>query len=158
MLISLVAAISENMVIGKAGGLPWHIPEELRHFRQITRGKPVIMGRKTFESIGTPLPERHNIVLTSTHHTLETDATQGLTVVHTVEEALHAAGTVHEVMVIGGEQIYRLFLSKANRIYLSVIPGYYAGDAYFPEIFATDWVVREESIRAGFIFKQLDRR
>ena len=130
MTVSLVVAASKNNVIGRDGELPWHLPEDLRHFRRITTGKPVIMGRKTFESIGRPLPDRHNIVMTR-----DPDyAAEGCDVVESVAEALDVAGDADEVMVIGGGQVYRDFLPRADRIYMTRVQAEVQGDTRFPRI------------------------
>ena len=135
MTVSLVVAASKNNVIGRDGELPWHLPEDLRHFRRITTGKPVIMGRKTFESIGRPLPDRHNIVMTR-----DPDyAAEGCDVVESVAEALDVAGDADEVMVIGGGQVYRDFLPRADRIYMTRVQAEVQGDTRFPRIEGNAW-------------------
>ena len=128
MQISLVAAMAHDRVIGNDNQMPWHIPAELKHFKELTMGKPVIMGRRTFESIGRPLPGRHNIVLSSSDTLPDT-----VTVVRSVEQALSAAGEVAEVCVIGGGDIYRQFLPKATRLYLTAIDLTVDGDTQFPD-------------------------
>jgi dihydrofolate reductase len=142
MIISIIAAIAANGVIGKENKLPWHLPADMKHFRDLTRGKPVIMGSKTFESIGRPLPDRLNIVLSSD---LAYRA-EGAMVVHSIDEALQAAGDAQEVMVIGGGSIYKQFLPRANRMYLTLIHTNFKGDAFFPEYEKKEWneVAREE--------------
>ncbi len=135
MTISLVVAASINNVIGSDGGLPWHLPDDLRHFKRLTTGKPVVMGRRTFESIGRPLPDRRNIVMTR-----DPDyAAAGCEVVSSVSEALDLVGHAEEVMVIGGGQVYRDFLARADRIYLTRVRANVEGDTYFPEIDAAGW-------------------
>lgn len=145
--ISLIAAMSKNRVIGLNNAMPWHIPEELQHFKQITMGKPMIMGRKTFDSIGRRLlPGRKTIVLT-TDQDLVGD---GFTVAHSVTEALQAAGAVDEVMVVGGAGIYKQFLPLAQRLYLSIIPQEYTGDAFFPEFDQSQWRLVSEQQNPKF--------
>ena len=135
MTVSLVVAASKNNVIGRDGELPWHLPEDLRHFKRITTGKPVIMGRKTFESIGRPLPDRHNIVMTR-----DPDyAAEGCDVVDSVAEALDVAGDADEVMIIGGGQVYRDFLPRADRIYMTRVQAEVQGDTRFPRIEGNAW-------------------
>jgi len=135
MTVSLVVAASTNNVIGRDGGLPWHLPDDLRHFKRITTGKPVIMGRRTFESIGRPLPDRHNIVMTR-----DADyAAEGCDVVSSVAEALELADDADEVMVIGGGQVYRDFLPHADRIYLTRVQAEVQGDTLFPEFDRDAW-------------------
>lgn len=135
-MISLVAAMSKNRVIGLDNKLPWHIPEELQNFKQLTMGKPIIMGRKTFDSIGRRLlPGRKTIVLTRDSDLIG----DGFTVVNSVQAALNAAGDAPEVMIVGGAGIYKEFLPLANRIYLSIIQEEYTGDAFFPELDLSKW-------------------
>ena len=153
--ISLIAAASENGVIGYHNKLPWHIPAELKYFRKMTLEKPVVMGRKTFESLNKkPLPHRLNIILT---HDLHFSAPDCL-IVHSVNEAIEAAGDCEEIMVIGGAKIYELFLPVASRIYLSVIKGMYVGDAYFPSLDLNQWVLVFEEQMEGFSAKILERK
>ena len=135
MTVSLVVAASTNNVIGRDGGLPWHLPDDLRHFKRITTGKPLIMGRRTFESIGKPLPERQNIVMTR-----DPDyAAEGCDVVSSVDEALELAGDAEEVMVIGGGQVYRDFLPRADRIYMTRVQAEVQGDTLFPDFDKNAW-------------------
>ena len=138
MILSLIAAASENNVIGKGAALPWNLPAELRYFRDTTKGKPVIMGRKTYDSIGRPMPGRQNIVVTRDKDL----KIKGCDVVSSVEDALALAGkgAGEEVFVIGGEQIYRLALPLAQRIYLTrVHTTIEGGEAFFPEFDMTSW-------------------
>ncbi|MBP9764482.1 MAG: dihydrofolate reductase [Gammaproteobacteria bacterium] len=155
MRIALIAAMSENGVIGNHNALPWHFPEELKYFREKTRDKPVIMGRKTFESIGNkPLPNRLNIILTHALHFTAPDCK----VVHSVEDALKAAGDYcEEIMVMGGAEIYKAFLPVASRIYLTVIHQIYAGDTVFPIVDWHTWKILSEEKRDGFTLKVFDK-
>lgn len=154
-IISLVAAMSENRVIGMNNTLPWRIPEELQNFKQITMGKPMIMGRKTFDSIGRRLlPGRKTIVLTRDND-LSGD---GYTVAHSVSEALQAAGAVPEVMIVGGAGVYKEFLPLAKRIYLSVIPQEYAGDAFFPDLDQSIWHLVTEHEHPKFTVKIFEQK
>ena len=133
MTVTLIAAMAANRVIGRAGRLPWDLPVDRRRFREITWGHPVIMGRKTFASIGNPLPGRTNIVLT---HQAEW-STAGCVIVHDLAAALAAAAAAEggdEVFVIGGADLYDEALPLAERIHLTLLPGEVAGDVYFPEI------------------------
>ncbi|MFC6440961.1 type 3 dihydrofolate reductase [Bowmanella sp. JS7-9] len=128
MRISMIAAMAHNRVIGKDNQMPWHLPADLKHFKAVTLGKPVIMGRKTYESIGKALPGRLNIVITR-------DSTYKLdeaVVVNNPEEALTAAGDCEEVMVIGGGNIYQTFLPRCDRLYLTFIDANIDGDTQFP--------------------------
>ena len=145
MRVSLIAAMDRNRVIGKDGGLPWHLPEDLKHFKAVTMGKPVIMGRKTHESIGRPLPGRLNIVLTGD----AAYSAEGCSVAHSAGEALAAAGDVEEVMVIGGAAVYAEWLPRAARLYLTLIDAEAAGDAYFPAWDPAEWVERSRREVAG---------
>jgi dihydrofolate reductase len=133
--IAIVVAMAANRVIGRDNRLPWRLPADLRHFRQVTLGKPILMGRKTHESIGRPLPERTNIVVTR-------DAAYtapGCIVVHSIESALRAAAGSDEVMVIGGTDFFWQLLPRAERIYLTLIHAEFEGDALFPELNASEW-------------------
>lgn len=149
--------MSENGVIGNNNALPWHLPEELKYFREKTRGKPVIMGRKTFESMGSkPLPNRLNIILTHAKNFLASDCI----VVHSTEEALKVAkkaGKDEEMMVIGGAKIYEAFLPVASRIYLTVVHQNYVGDTYFPKVDWHQWKMITEEKREGFTLKVFDK-
>jgi dihydrofolate reductase len=136
-MISLIVAVARNRTIGQGGKLPWHLPDDLRHFREKTLGKTVLMGRRTFESIGTALPGRRNVVVTR-------DATlraPGATVVHTLEAALACAREAEEIVVIGGASLYADLLPQAERIYLTSVHADVPGDAFFPELDPHDWVV-----------------
>ena len=135
MLISIVVAASTNNVIGVGGELPWRLADDLKHFKAITLGKPIIMGRLTWESIGRPLPGRQNIVM-SRQSSFTAD---GCDVVTTPATALTAAGAAEEVMIIGGGRIYEMFLPKARRLYLTRVHADIDGDTFFPNIDAADW-------------------
>ncbi|MCH8004017.1 MAG: type 3 dihydrofolate reductase [Nanoarchaeota archaeon] len=135
MIISLIAAMGKNRVIGKDNSLPWNLPADMKYFRDNTKGKPVIMGRKTYESIGKPLPNRTNIIITRDQNY----KAEGCIIVHSADEALKAVGNVEEIMVIGGSQIYKEFLPKANKMYLTFIDAEFDGDTYFPEYKIEEW-------------------
>jgi len=154
MKISLIAAMTKKGVIGKAQKLPWHLPEELKYFRQLTTDKPIIMGRQTFESIGRPLPNRHNIVLTRQKDFTAVD----ITIVQSVDEAIKAAGTSEEIMVAGGAEIYQAFLLRAERLYLSIISQDYEGDTFFPSVEWHNWQLVSEKEHLGFIAQIWDRK
>jgi dihydrofolate reductase len=140
-LVSLVVATDERGAIGRAGGLPWHLPDDLRRFKALTLGKPVLMGRKTWDSIGRPLPGRHNIVITRQAGL----ALPGTTVVASLEEALAAAGDVPEVCVIGGAEVFRQALPQVDVVHLTRVHATVAADTYLPPLEATAWeeVARE---------------
>lgn len=137
-MISIVVAMDKNRVIGVNGRIPWRLPDDMQWFREATMGKPVIMGRKTYESIPArfrPLPGRHNIVITR-----QFDYTApGAAVVHTIEEAWAAAGDADEIIVGGGSELYRLLLPQADRLYLTLVDGQFAGDAIFPQWYPANW-------------------
>ncbi len=133
-MISLIVAASENNVIGKDGELPWRLPDDLKHFKSVTMGKPVVMGRKTWESIGKPLPGRQNVVITRQR---DYEA-EGCDVVAYPAAALQATRTADEVMIIGGSHVYGQFLRRANRVYLTRVHATVDGDAYFP-VLDDDW-------------------
>lgn len=135
MLISLIAAMAEDRVIGIDNRLPWRLPADLQHFRRLTLGKPVLMGRKTFDSIGKPLAGRRNIVVTQ-DRAFRAD---GVEVAHSVDAALAAAAAAPELMVIGGASFYAQLLPRADRLYLTEIHHRFAGDAYFPAFDARGW-------------------
>ena len=134
--ISLIAAMADNRVIGIENRLPWKLPSDMKWFRQHTLGKPIVMGRKTFESFGgRTLPERHNIVITrDSEYKLEKAS-----VVHSIDEALAAAGDVSEIMIIGGASFYEQMLPRADRLYLTFVHADIEGDAWFPEIDFSQW-------------------
>ncbi|CAL1241085.1 dihydrofolate reductase [Candidatus Methylocalor cossyra] len=128
MKLSLVAAMGENRAIGLHNRMPWHLPADLRRFRRLTWGKPVIMGRRTHESIGRPLPGRKNIVVSGNPDY----RAPGCRVVHSLAEALREADA-EEAMVIGGATLYRALLPRADRLYLTLIHRPFLGDTFFPE-------------------------
>ena len=135
MIISIISAIAENMVIGRDNALPWDLPADLEYFKKQTLNKPVIMGQKTYESIGRALPNRKNIVLS---YNKDYSAT-GIVVVSSIDEALKEAGVVGEVMIIGGASIYKQFLPLANRLYLTFIHHSFEGDSRFPNFDRIQW-------------------
>jgi len=135
MLLTLVVAMARNRVIGLDNRLPWRLPEDLRFFKRVTLGKPVIMGRRTHESIGRPLPGRSNIVLTA-----QADyPAAGCRVAHSLAQALAAAEPAAEAMVIGGAAVYAQLLPCADRIYLTEVAAAVAGDVRFPELDPAQW-------------------
>ncbi len=143
MTISMIAAMGQNRVIGRDGNLPWHLPEDFKFFKRKTQGHPVIMGRKTFDSMGKPLPGRHNIVITRNRNLKIT----GADVVDSLEEALKLVEpSAGETFIIGGSEIYRQGLTVADRIYLTLVHEKFDGDAFFPEFDESNWKVvhREE--------------
>ena len=137
MIISMVAAMAANRVIGKNNQMPWHLPADLKHFKAVTLGKPVVMGRKTFDSIGRPLPGRRNIVIS---RSTPADP-RGVEWVNSLSQALQLLQDCSEVMVIGGAEIYRQALPLAQRLYLTQISLETAGDAYFPDYDVANWQI-----------------
>jgi len=158
--ISIIVAKSRNNVIGSEGNLPWHIPEDLKKFKSITMGKPMIMGRSTFESIGKALPGRKNIVMTRD----KGYQADGISVAHSLEEALILCEQAREIMIIGGGEIYKIFIGMANRLYLTNVEKHIDGDVFFPEIDLSKWKVmsKEEfpvstERKIGFSLEILER-
>ena len=141
-VITLIVAVADNGVIGRGNALPWHLPDDLKRFKRLTLGKPIVMGRKTFESIGKPLPGRQNIVVTrDTNYRRD-----GVTVVHDADAALRAAGAVPEIMVIGGAELFRTLLPRAGRLLLTRVHGNIDGDVVWPALDERAWrVVERES-------------
>lgn len=135
MRLSLIAAMADNRVIGRDNRLPWRLSADLQHFRRVTMGKPLLMGRRTYESIGRPLPGRHNIVLTRD----PAYRAPGCTVVHSLDEALRAASDSEEIMVMGGAELYRQLLARAERLYLTLVHAEVEGDVHFPDIDPGEW-------------------
>ena len=140
MIISIITAMDNNRLIGKENGLPWKLSADLQFFKRITMAKPIIMGRKTFESIGRPLPGRRNIIITRD----KSYTAEGCEVVFSTEEACDVVNDVDEAMVIGGANIYQQFLEKADRLYLTRVLGKFEGDAWFPEINFSQWQLSEK--------------
>ena len=164
--LALIAAMARNRVIGRDNAMPWHLPEDLRYFKATTLGKPIVMGRKTFDSLGRPLPGRTNIVVSrQPDFTLE-----GAQVFASIDAALSAARQqaqadgVDEVMLIGGDNLYRQTLERADRIYLTRIESEPEGDAWFPAFDEQAWaVVSERAVAAGdgypaHVYQVLERR
>lgn len=141
-VIALIAAMADNRVIGINNRLPWKLPADMKWFRQHTLGKPIVMGRKTFESFGgKPLPDRKNIIVTHDPHYQAT----GATVVHSIDAAIAAAGDVEEIMIIGGASFYAQMLPRAQRLYLTYVHIQVNGDAWFPELDAMQWQIVQQT-------------
>jgi len=141
-MISLIVAVSRNNVIGKGGVLPWRLSDDLRHFKATTLGKPVIMGRKTWESIGKPLPGRQNIVISRQRDFVA----KGCEVAATADAAITLAGDAQEIMVIGGTQVYAMFLPRADRLYVTRVHAVVEGDAFFPAIDDGEWTLLTDEL------------
>lgn len=149
MRISLIAAYGRNRELGIGGQLPWpRLANDMKRFRDLTLGKPVLMGRKTYESIGRALPDRLNIVLTG----IQGFQAEDCQVAYSLEEVLEAASGAEELMVIGGSEVFRLFLPLSDRLYLTEVEGSFAADTFFPEINLTEWM------RTEHIFHPKDKR
>ncbi len=160
MQVSLIVATAANNVIGMKGELPWRLPDDLRRFKQLTTGKPIVMGRLTYESIGKALPDRQNIVISRDPGY----AAPGCDVVSSPDAAIAMAGNADEVMVIGGGHVYRAFLPMATRIYMTRVHADIDGDAFFPELNDDDWRescselhTADEHHAFAFDITQLDR-
>jgi len=165
VLVSIIAAMARNRVIGKDGKMPWHLPGDLKRFKKLTTGHIVIMGRKTYESIGKPLPNRTNIVVTGK---ADYDVSQAV-VVHSLETAISRArqisechGPPKEIFIIGGAKIYEQTMDFADRIYLTHIDAIFEGDTYFPEIDGKIWELTESSAQDErglyYLFQTLKRK
>ncbi|MEN1727705.1 MAG: type 3 dihydrofolate reductase [Pseudomonadota bacterium] len=141
--ITLVAAMSRNRVIGRDGDMPWHLPADLKHFKAVTLGFPVIMGRRTFESIGRALPGRLNVVVSRATPELP----DGVLLAHGLESAIEACAEAEQIMVIGGGEIYRQALPLAERLELTLIDAEIDGDTHFPEFSLHDWHLRRLQAR-----------
>ncbi len=134
-MISIIAALSENRVIGHQNRLPWHLPADLRHFKGLTVGKPIVMGRRTWESLPGLLHDRLHIVVTADR----AYRAEGCLLVHTVDQALEAAAGMPEVMIVGGATLYAQILPRAQRMYLTLVHANLAGDAFFPDFDNREW-------------------
>jgi len=128
LIVSFLAAVDRNLVLGDEKGIPWHLPGDLKRFRKLTLGKPIVMGRTTFAHIGRPLDKRPNIVLSRR----QGFQAEGVQVVGSTEDALRLAGDVAEVVVIGGGEVFRAVLPWVSRLYLTFVEGDFRGSAYFP--------------------------
>ncbi|NAW51801.1 dihydrofolate reductase [Elizabethkingia argentiflava] len=143
-MITIIAAVGKNNEIGKGNQLLWYLPKDLKHFKQITNGYPIIMGRKTFHSIGKPLPNRTNIVVSRNENWFE----EGILIVNNLKEALkHAKKIDEKIFVIGGGDIYKQCMEFADRIELTRVDGIFDADVFFPEIDQKQWqIVQEECV------------
>jgi len=160
MTTSIIVAIAKNNAIGKDNKLLWYLPNDLKHFKEVTTGHTVIMGRKTFDSVGKPLPKRRNIVVTRQPITIE-----GCEVVDSIEAALALCAGEEEVFIVGGAEIYRQALHLTNRIYLTRVDQDFDGDTFFPEPDPKDWEEKEredfepdEKNKYRYSFITLERR
>ncbi|WP_010530775.1 dihydrofolate reductase [Lentibacillus jeotgali] len=137
-MISLLVAMDRNRVIGHRNDLPWHLPNDLKFFKQKTTGHTIVMGRKTFESIGRPLPNRHNVVITNQHSSEFPDGIEVINHVDTVLDWNHH-DPANELFVIGGEEIFKQVLPHADRLYITLVDDIFQGDTYFPDFSEAEW-------------------
>lgn len=137
-MISIIVAMTKKRVIGRNNALPWRIPDELKNFKKITTGHTVLMGRKTFESIGRPLPNRRNIVISSSY------AADGIEVVHSLQDALSLAKNDNDVFIIGGSRVFSEALPIADKMFISHVKKEYDGDIFFPEVDFSQWSVESK--------------
>ncbi len=148
MILALIAAVSRNRVIGKDGALPWHISEDLKRFKRITTGHTILMGRRTFESLGKPLPNRRNVVITSR-------ALPGVETYRSLPEALDALSGESKVFVIGGGEVFSSLLDKVDELYLTIVEREVEGDTYFPpyeHLLGTRFIETHREPHDGFSF------
>lgn len=161
MKIALIVAMARNRVIGHKNTLPWHLPADLLHFKQLTMGHAIIMGRKTFESIGKALPGRQNIVISRNAHFAATEVTTASSLEHALQQVAHKDANI---FIIGGAEIYKMALPIADRLYITEVDAAPTGDTFFPELDSDQWSeVRRDSHRAdeknqhGYEFVIYDR-
>ncbi len=153
-MISIIAAMTKNRAIGKDNKLPWKLPEDLKNFKKLTTGNTIIMGRKTYESIGKPLPNRNNIVVSSTMQ-----PSNGVQVCKNIQEALEKAKSHgKEIFIIGGAQIYEQTIPIADKLYITHVKQEYEGDAFFPEINQADWQTEKLEENPEFELKLYTRK
>ena len=159
-MISLIVAMAKNRVIGASGAIPWHLPEDLRRFKRLTMGHHLVMGRRTFESIGRLLPGRTSVIVTRQPRF----SVPGAIVAHSFEEAIRACGDDEEIFVIGGAELFRSALPLADRIHLTVVDAEPAGDTFMPEFDPKDWrevsaetFSRDERHPYGYRYSVLER-
>ncbi|MBW5802638.1 dihydrofolate reductase [Coxiella endosymbiont of Ornithodoros amblus] len=160
MIITLIAAMDKNRLIGRNNELPWHLPPDLAHFKSITLGKSIVMGRRTFDSIGKPLPHRRNIVITQQKNLI----IRGCDIFYSLDDALSALTNELEVIIIGGARIFKEALPKADKMILTIIDHSFEGDVYFPKWNDKEWKItskikheREEKNPYPFQFLELKR-
>ncbi len=161
MIVSLIAAVAENGVIGRGDALPWRLPADMKHFKELTTGHPVVMGRKTFETLPKPLPNRRNVIVTRdrSYHRVGAD------VVHSIEAALSLVSDEEEVFIAGGGEIYELALPYADRLYLTVVHANFDGDVRFPDLELDEWRLiesdrhdKDERHAVSFSFMHYERQ
>jgi len=144
MKMSLIAAMDRNRLIGNKNQLPWHLPADLAHFKQVTMGKPIVMGRKTYESIGKPLPGRTNIVISRSDYKAE-----GVEVVSSICAAVAKVANADELVVIGGSTIYEMVIDVVDQMYLTFVEAEFTGDTWFPAFDSEKWFISSEEKHAA---------
>lgn len=161
MILSIIVATAENNAIGNGNKLLWHLPADLKHFKQITSGHTIIMGRKTFDSVGKPLPNRRNIIITRQKGL----SIPGAEVVNTLDEALALCDEDEEVFIGGGAEIYKMAMDLTDKIYLTVVKGTFTADTFFPAINPDEWTETDiasyepdEKNALGYTFSTLIRK
>lgn len=161
MLLSIIVAMDKNRVIGKDNDLPWRLSADLQHFKKITMGKPIVMGRKTYDSIGRPLPGRENIILTRD----SSFKAEGCTIMHSLDEIFEYCEDQEEIMIMGGATLYEVTLKLANKLYITEVHAEVEGDTWFPEIDFNNWTeTSREDYKAdekndfNFSFVQFERK
>lgn len=161
-MISFIVAMDSQRVIGKENQLPWHLPADLKFFKKVTMGHPIVMGRKTHESIGKPLPGRENVIVTRN----KDYASDGCIVLHTIEELLqYVEEKKEEVFVIGGAELFTVMFPYADRLYLTQIEHEFEGDVYFPEFHKDEWIrishekgIKDEKNPYDYFFNVYERQ
>jgi dihydrofolate reductase len=161
MKISLIVAMASNRVIGLGGRMPWHLSADLKHFKKITLGSPILMGRKTFEAIGRPLPGRDNLIISRNPAYQQT----GCQVFTDKDAVIEHVKSRAELFVIGGQTLYEMFLPVADNLYLTLIHKSFPGDTYFPEFNLSDWrevyredIAEDETVDFSYSFLKLERQ
>ncbi len=142
MIVSIIAAMDRNHLIGNKNQLPWHLPADFAHFKSITMGKPIVMGRKTFESIGKPLPGRTNIVLTRNSDI----SFEGVACVSSIADAITLVSEADELMIIGGSTIYEMLMPQVDRMYITYVDAEFEGDAWFPRFDKSMWLEKDSVV------------
>ncbi|WP_188205976.1 dihydrofolate reductase [Alkalibacillus aidingensis] len=160
-MYSLIVAMDENQAIGYNKGMPWHLPNDLKYFKEVTQGHPIVMGRKTFESIGRPLPKRHNIIMTRDPQYQQ----EGCTIIHSWDQLKEVVTDENEVFIIGGSELFQIAMPHVSRMYLTVIHEQFPADTYFPEVDFSEWNLvkkirgeRDEKNVYGHTFYVYDRK
>lgn len=139
-MIAIVVAAAKNGAIGKDNRLLWHLPDDLKFFKRVTTGHPVLMGRNTYEAIGKPLPNRRNIIITRRNDF----SAEGCEIAHSIEDALQLVDGDEEIMIVGGADIYQQILPETDRVYLTIVDAEPEADRYFPELMPDEWTLVDD--------------